>query len=234
MRIQRVLISGLLVVFMFLSVEGLYAQRFLGAVAAGANLTRLNGDEADAGLTYNKFGANLAAAVILPFGKNWDLTLETSFSQKGSRQGENPSNDYPWEYRLRLNYVEVPLIIHYNDKNVIRGGLGVSWGRLVSYSEVEDDGNRPPYSGIEKFSDNDFSAVAEVMIRLYKKLHLNLRYSRSILPIRTRQFTYPPTNPPDPLQPNIISVWERDQYNSVITLRLVYIINEDIFNQESQ
>ena len=233
MRIQNSFTNVFLVIVFLLSVETISAQRFLGAVAAGANLTRLNGDEADAGLTYNKFGANLAAAVILPFGNNWDITLETTFSQKGSRQGENPSNDYPWKYNLRLNYVEVPLLIHYNDKNRIKGGLGMSWGRLVSYKETEDDGNRPPYAEIEKFSDNDFSAVAEILIRLYKKLHLNIRYTRSIVPIRKREFTYPPTNPPDPSQPNITDVWERDQYNSVITVRFVYIINEKLIDGDN-
>ncbi|MBU2649535.1 MAG: PorT family protein [Bacteroidetes bacterium] len=232
MRILRLKFIVFFIAVVAFFINDVNGQRFLGAVALGGNLSRLNGDEADAGLTYNKLGMNVAAAVILPFGKNWDLTLETSFSQKGSRQGENPGNDYPWKYNLRLNYVEVPLLVHYIDKNIIRAGLGMSWGRLVSYKEVEDDGNLTPYTDVKKFADNDFSAVADVMIRLFHKFHLNLRYSRSVVPIRTRQFTYIPTSPPDPNAPGVTRVWERDQFNSVITLRLVYIINENLSERE--
>lgn len=213
------------------NVNQVYTQVFYGAVALGGNLTRLNGDEADAGITYNKIGVNFGLAAILPFGKNknWDITLETTFTQKGSKQGDKILNDdYPWSYNLRLNYVEVPLLIHYNDKNFIKGGLGLSWGRLVlDPKEVEDNGDTRAYSDTHPFKKDDYSAVVDVMIRIWKKLHLNVRYSHSFISIRTRYFTYPATNPPE-VDNDEVNVWDREQYNRVITVRFVYIINEKL------
>ncbi len=226
------LITIFILLFSVLIVSETYAQRFMGSVAAGVNFSRLDGDEADSGFGYNKIGTNLGLAVILPFGRNnkWDITIETSFTQKGAKKGKYTyDHTFPWKYNLRLNYVEVPLIFHYNDKNKIKFGLGVIWGRLVSFKEEEDDRTDIAYSKTHPFDVNDFSGLADVMIRLWKSIHLNVRYSLSIVPIRERLFTLPPTNPPDPNYPNV-STQTREQRNNVITLRVVYIINENLGN----
>ena len=229
---MRKLLTLLFISFLVVITTEIYSQRFLGSVAAGVNFSRLDGDEADSGFGYNKIGANLGVAVILPFGKNnqWDITLETSFSQKGARKKKYSEHTYTWPYDLRLNYVEVPLIFHYNDKNKIKFGLGVSWGRLVSFKEVEDDGYIEPYSDTHPFDDNDISGLLELMVRVWKNVHVNVRYSHSIVPIRERLFTHPPTNPPDPDLPNITGTETREQRNNVITLRVVYTINEKLDN----
>ncbi len=226
---MRKLFTFLLVFSITLCASEAFTQRFLGSVAAGINLSRLDGDEADSGFGYNKIGANFGVAVILPFGKNnqWDITIETSFTQKGARKKKYSEHTYTWPYNLRLNYAEVPLIFHYNDRNKIKFGLGVSWGRMVSFKEIEDDGYIEPYSNTHPFDENDFSGLADVMVRVWKNIHVNVRYSLSIVPIRERLFTTPATNPPDPNFPNV-STQTREQRNNVITLRVVYIINENL------
>jgi hypothetical protein len=76
----------LIVIFVIFSVHGnLSAQRIKGAVIAGMNLSQVDGDEV---YGYNKVGLNAGASAILPVGKWFSFSIETVYSQKGSKQGE--------------------------------------------------------------------------------------------------------------------------------------------------
>lgn len=67
------------------------------------------------------------------------------------------------------------------------------------------------------FKKNDFSVCADLRIRVWEGLHVQLRYQYSLVPIRTRLFTdY------DPYERYHV----RLQYNNQISLRLTYIFNE--------
>ena len=69
--------------------------------------------------------------------------MEVTYNQKGARQGQqyydslNSGQVVTGEYKLRLNYVEVPVLIQYTDKKFITVGAGFSWGRLVGVQEWE-------------------------------------------------------------------------------------------------
>jgi len=96
----------------------LIAQNFIGIANVGLNISQVDGDEI---YGFRKFGANIGPSVMYSFGKNkqWQIFLETNFSQKGSYQ--KYPNSYidtmklPY-YNLRLNYVEIPFLLLYNDK----------------------------------------------------------------------------------------------------------------------
>ena len=198
-----------------------YGQMFQGAVIAGFNLSKVAGDEVNGFYDFRRIGLNIGAAVIIPFKQHWDVTLETIYSQKGAFQKETPTNDkYPWKYNLRLNYVEVPVLIHYVDRDIITAGLGFSWGRLVHAEEIEDGGNKPAYQDTIPFNNNDYSLLGDLRFRLWKRLHLNIRIAHSIIKIRKREFRTIITNQP----------WTNNQYNFVFSLRLVYIFNEKLQN----
>lgn len=206
------------------------SQWIYGAVSAGMNLTQVDGDEE---IGYKKFGFNGGPSVIMPLGKkkNWSVTMELLFSMKGSRQkSEYPANDsvvdtvnYYDGYKLDLNYVEIPLLVHYTDKKVIAAGVGFSYGQRVGYKELEDHNNLSGWQEMDSsstYKNYDLSVLADVRIRVWKRLWLNGRFSYSMLPIRTRVFSVPST-PTD-------LVWTRKQYNNVITLRLTYVFNEPL------
>jgi hypothetical protein len=214
------------------------SQWIYGAVSAGMNLTQVDGDEE---IGYTKFGFNGGPSVIMPLGKkkNWSVTMELLFSMKGSRQKSEytPRYDtvpivdtvnYYDGYKLDLNYVEIPLMVHYTDKKVIAAGAGFSYGQRVGYKEQEDrnDAFHYPPDGWQTmdsattYTNFDLSVIADVRIRVWKRLWLNGRFSYSMLPIRTRVYSVPAT-PTD-------LVWTRKQYNNVITLRLTYIFNEPL------
>ncbi len=188
-----------------------HGQRIKGTVIAGGNLSQVEGDEIKG---WSQFGFNGGLGAIIPFGSHWAANLETLFSQKGSFQKKQFDELKSDEYRLRLNYFEVPVYVSYTDKNVMSFGLGGYWARLVSSREEEHSGNQAPYSDSVAFNMNDMGFLIDVKVRIWKQLHLNLRYSQSLAPIRERNF-----------DPQGSSDFIRKQFNQVITLRFVYIFN---------
>ena len=124
----------LVTLFFFFSIE-VKAQRILGAVSVGMNLTQVDGDEF---FGYYKVGLNVGPMVIVPFGKkkNWSASMELLYSQKGSKH--NGSTDST-TYKLVQDYAEIPVLVHFTDKKLISGGVGVSYGQLINYKETKNN-----------------------------------------------------------------------------------------------
>jgi hypothetical protein len=224
--------------FIFLFSVQSFSQRFLGALAVGMNLTQVDGDEV---YGFKKAGLNIGPSVILPLGKNkkWSVTMELLFSQQGSRQkstyaakdtiADSTYAGYYDGYRLSLNYLQVPVIVHFTDKRIIAGGIGFSYSRLVGVTEYEDYNDNRGFvrtattlSG--PYLKSDFQVLGDVRLRIWHKLWLNVRYSYSMFPIRTRDFYNPLTK----------DSWTRKQYNNVISIRLVYIFNDILPNKKKK
>ncbi len=222
MKEIRRIFGFFVVVLVFLSTGYLHAQVIKGAVLAGMNLTQVDGDEI---YGFNKVGINLGAAAIVPFADKWEASIETIFSQKGSYQGPHNNDSLTGEYRLRLNYLEVPVLVHFNDKNKVIFGAGFSWGRLVNIEEYEH-GNRVESTTLNNgpYSKNDYNALVDLRFRIYKQLKFNVRYAYSLKKIRTRVYTPPFSN----------DSWTRDQYNNFWTFRLIYIFNEEFSERARQ
>ncbi|MCL2511950.1 MAG: PorT family protein [Bacteroidales bacterium] len=220
----------LLLVFGVMSFQS-HAQIVKGALIGGINLTQIDGDEI---FGYKRIGANVGAAAIIPFTDIWSLTLETIFSMEGSRQvgpqgnWMNGSNLYPppynapriyinGSYDLHLDYVRVPLIMHYNDRNLALGA-GFQYGRLVKVSEWEQVIYNTTKTAEEAYSNNDYSILADMKYRIYGGLFLNFRFSYSMFSIRERTF----------YRTDIIGATiDRKQYHNTLTFRLMWVINDD-------
>lgn len=223
----------LLIMLTFVITMG-FSQRFIGSVIAGGNMSQVDGDEV---FGFKKIGANVGASVTLPIDRKerFFFTIELLYNQKGSRMrskvdtmdytGHTPINesvpyDPTFKYKLNLDYVEVPVLFHFEDPySRICFGVGASWGRLVYAREIES-GYRlitDVRSGI--YSKNDWCAIADVKIPLYKGLRLNIRYQYSFIKLRTRDFVTGAGTPNE--QHNV-----RNQYNNVISVRLIYSFNE--------
>jgi len=182
------------------------------------NLTQVDGDEV---FGFKKVGANVGAGVMIPIKGNWDVSLEALFSQKGANQKPQwDDSTRNGAYRLNLNYAVVPVLIMYTDKEFISAGAGFSWGRLVGVKEWEHDKlveTTTLNSGV--YNKNDFSILADLRIRVYKQLKFNLRYQYSLVKIRTREF-----------ENGAGETWTRDQFNNVISFRLIWVFNEQQSN----
>lgn len=226
----RPALTFLLVLSFFFSAS---AQRFLGSLSAGMNLSQVDGDEE---YGFKKVGLNVGPAISYPFGKDrkWSLTMELLFSQIGSKQRSEYANDttidtnnvkYYDGYKLNLTYVQLPLLVHFTDKKVIAAGVGFLYGQLVDVKEWEDHNDGRGMVRIDSttlkgpYKKYDLQVIADVRIRLWKHLWLDGRYGYSVLPIRTREYQ-------NPYKPS--DTWTRKQYNNVITLRLTYIFNDEL------
>jgi len=217
---QRLLI-GLFLLIGIITRQEVMSQAFLGALAFGGNLTQVDGDEV---YGFKKIGFNVGVAAIYPFNDKWSLSIEASYAQKGAYQKyphqADPSKQLPY-YNLRLNYLEVPLIMHFTDKGFLNFGLGLSWGRLVGIKEIE--WGETIHSSITNspYANNDINGIVSVQIPIYKRFKFNFRYAYSFASIRTREFS------------NVFGdKWKRDQYNNILTLRIVYVFNERIVEGE--
>lgn len=189
-----------------------------GVVIGGFNLSQVDGDEV---YGFKKFGACVGVGGILPLPKRFSLSLEILYDEKGAYQKLPPSppgnNQLPY-YSLKWNYLTAPIMVHYEDRNTWTIGLGISWGRMVSFKEKEwnipKNWDRP--DTITYKTKNDFAVIADLRFRIWKHLKFNIRYSYSIVPDRKRNYVNPTT----------FETWTRKQYNNVITVRLLYYFNE--------
>ncbi|MCF8369793.1 MAG: PorT family protein [Bacteroidales bacterium] len=222
----------LLIFFIGISTNIVRGQRIHGAVIGGINLSQVDGDEI---YGFSKLGFNAGLAAIVPVQNSFIFSIETVFNQKGSFQSDKYSsfdslgNELTGQYKLMLNYLEVPVLFLYNDKDVITAGGGFSFGRLIDVQETEH-GRKIESTSLNTgpYERNDFNILADIRFRIFKKTNLNLRYAYSMNKIRTRDFY--------DLQGRLTAT--RKQYNNVISLRLVYMFNEkppiaDSENRES-
>ncbi len=219
---KRLLPAFLMLIMLTITGSNLSAQIVKGEAIVGMNLTQVDGDEV---FGFKKVGANAGGGVLVPFGKRgrWDASFELLYSQKGSWQKAqyndslNNGTIITGEYKLNLQYLEVPLMVMFTDKELISFGAGMSWGRLVGVKEWEH-GRLVDSTTINSgtYKKNDFSVLADFRIRIYKSLKFNLRYQYSLVKIRTREF--------EDLAGN---TWTRNQYNNVITFRLIWVFNEE-------
>jgi hypothetical protein len=190
-----------------------FGQSIRGGLAAGMNAAQVDGDEV---YGYHKYGLNAGAFATIPVGKNFSVSIETSYSQKGSYQSPQYADSLSGEYKLILNYVEVPVLFQYTDKDIVKVGTGLSWGRLVQFKEYEH-GNRvvwPTSYGPYKTSDTQI--LVDLQLKLFTGFYFNLRYGYSLGKIRTRTFVQQATG----------KTWTRKQYNNDLTARLIYVFKD--------
>lgn len=216
---KKVLIISLFIVSFFT----VKSQSIKGGLIFGLNMSQVDGDEV-AG--YKKPGLNAGATAIIPFGDVWSVSIETLLSQQGAFEKYPRSWDsvltidmIPY-YNLRLNYVQVPFLVHYNDKDIVTAGLGFAWSRLANGKEIEH-GKLIDWEGFGSarrgpYDRNDLSALVDIRFRLKNRLHFNFRFQYSMFSIREREYF---TN---------IDSWKRNQYNNNLSFRVIYIFNEKV------
>jgi len=190
------------------------AQRFRGELIAGLNKSQVDGDEA---YHFKKYGLNFGAGVAVPVYKNWFASMELLYSEKGAYLKGYKNDTMDGSYRLHLNYLEVPVLFYYTDKELISAGAGFSWGNLINVWEKERRYVIPDIDLDTVYRKSDLNAIADLRVRIYKNLKLNVRYSYSIRKIGERD-----------VRDSESGQWilNDKQYNNLWTFRLIYMINE--------
>jgi len=229
------------------------AQRFIGGVAVGMNFSMVDGDEVFE--AYSKVGFNGGPYVklMLDNKQRFSVTMELLYSQKGGQKrypyAEGVRVAYAdtalidpnylelnmkYFYKLRTDYLEIPLLFHFEDPRSKFGiGIGFAWSRLVYITEYEHD-FRKSLSGTDsigarrlttsvnsgRYFKNDWSIIADVKIPIYKGLKANLRFQYSLVPFGLeREFI--PLHSTDKDEIRV-----RKPFHNTLTFRIIYSFNE--------
>ena len=116
----------------------LHAQIIKGEVFAGGILSQVDGDEC---YGFKKIGVHAGAGALIPLTSFMDVGLEVLFNQKGANKADSLNlhlGAYTGTYNLKLNYVEVPLMLYFTDKDAFSIGIGASYGRIVYSDELHN------------------------------------------------------------------------------------------------
>lgn len=174
---QRWQRHGWLVVFFALTVSTGRAQSFRGMVVAGATGAQVNGDDLGG---YNKGGLVGGVGVRLPLAHGWSVDGALLFAQKGSRTSSAQLEKGLPYFLLRLHYLDVPLLAHYQ----VRPGLAVEAGPVVGVllSARFDNGN-VFVNRTQDFRPVDVAGAVALDYTVFDNLSLNMRLSYSVLPM---------------------------------------------------
>ena len=129
------LITSIVILTAF--INPLKAQMFKGEVFAGGSMSQVDGDEC---YGYERIRGQVGAGVLWSvLDEDWlDLGLEIVYNPKGALRADTlkyNSGSFFGLYDLKLNYVEVPLMVYFTDKHRYTVGIGASYGRLVGINE---------------------------------------------------------------------------------------------------
>jgi hypothetical protein len=186
------------------------AQKFNGGILAGLSMSQVDGDTYSG---YHKGGLIGGVYVNRMFNDNFSWQLELKFHQKGSHHIPDSLGIGDTEYRLHLNYAEVPLCLNYHYKKKFIVHLGLGMGYLVSFKEVRD-GFRLYEDSKRYFNKYEFSYNFGLTYKLTKKLFFNISHSYSIIPIRKHAT-------------DTIYKFKRGQFNNVIAFTFYYQFNNE-------
>ena len=210
----------LIILALLLSAVAVQAQRIHGFVSSGITLSQIEGDELK---SYSKWGYSGGVGAIAGFDRyeTWNMSLEALFTQRGSYNG---SGD-PYSLALRLDYVDIPLMVHYRDPwGGMLLGLGLCYSRLVQQPSGKmryDPTYFFPDTNDMAFLNNDLQAVVDIRFPVWRGLWFNIRWNYSLLAVkRDWEFTeFRGTNPDG--SPRAIT-WKNNCYNNSLTFRLIW------------
>ena len=121
-----------LILFLILFNWQSLAQNIGGGLILGFNASQVDGDQL-AG--YHKLGLNMGIMGVIPINKKTAISLEILFNQKGSVKNPHPKDPSGSSYKLRIDYLDVPVLLNFKDKEKIIFGTGFSYGTRIRFFE---------------------------------------------------------------------------------------------------
>ena len=193
-------------------------RTFYGALVGGCNVSQVDGDGFSG---YHKLGFNAGAEVLVRFNENIGVSLDMLYSQKGSLDkrysGDDFGNTYYNEYRLKLNYISIPLMLRVVGGNHFNYALGASYDLLISSEEMFTTAYSSGTINPEgfPFQKGSVNAVGGFGYEFSKGWFIDARYEYSMTTIRK------PLNIPVGYGGGVFP----HQFNNVVTFRLAYFFH---------
>lgn len=164
------------IIFLVVSLQT-NAQSFNGGIKAGMVVSQIAGDGFSG---FNKVGLNGGFFVQYYVKPVVSLQMELAYIQKGSAHTLNPDDPESVGYLLRMNYVELPLLIQYH-LNPLVFELGLSMDFLAGQSEKI---NSQPNDQGDAWRKLNIASVVGLQYRLSEKWSASIRSINSINSIR--------------------------------------------------
>ena len=180
------------------------AQNFGGGIIAGISTSQVSGDQLGG---FNKAGFLVGAFTNKSISPLLSLQMEMTYIQKGSdnpKMNENSISD------ISLSYVEIPLLLKYQQSNTIAIEGGIETAFLISSSDNDIYG-KISATNTREFNTTDIGIFIGLDYSISPRLRLNSRISNSILPIRAHAS-------------GATFQLNKGQYNSVLSFALHYIL----------
>ncbi|NVO08471.1 MAG: PorT family protein [Bacteroidales bacterium] len=175
------------------------AQQFDAGFVCGLATSQVDGD-GNSG--FDKAGPIAGIWVGHGLNRVFYARMELRYIQKGSFAKTVQDGVTIGHYRMRLNYLEIPVIIGYRFGNGFNALAGISTGYLGKAQEMNEFGSFP-LEDIQKFHKFEFAWRFGFEYNQSEHWAFNVMYSYSMFPIR-------------PHKENITYRWDRGQYNNVI------------------
>ena len=187
--------------FLALSIQ---AQNFGGGIILGLSTSQVSGDNLGG---FNKAGLLIGGFIDLQISNRLRGQMEMTFIQKGSNNPKMNENSYS---DISLSYVEIPLLLKYQQSRTIAIEGGIETAFLISASDNDIYGQITSNSTRE-FNTTDIGVFIGLDYFINTRLILNSRISNSILPIRAHAS-------------GATFQLNKGQYNSVLSFSLQYIL----------
>jgi len=190
-------------------------KRFFGGLTMGLNVSQVDGD-GFAG--FHSAGLSAGGVVYWFFARNIAGSMSFLYSQKGSygvRESYSPyAGAYYAKYKMRLNYVAVPVVLHYLFGEKYMLGAGASFNALLSAREsMLDMGAYVPFNPDDyPFDSYTFDVIGSISMVVWKRFIAEATYQYGVTPLRAGQVPH-----------FVPGMGDRDQYNNMLSFRLIYL-----------
>lgn len=183
-------------------ISNIQAQNFGGGIILGLSTSQVSGDHLGG---FNKAGLLIGSFVNLQLSNTIKGQMEMTFIQKGSN---NPKMNENGITDISLSYVEIPLLLKYQQSSTITIEGGLETAFLISSSDNDIYGTLSS-NKTREFNTTDVGIFIGIDYSISPKLILNSRISNSILPIRAHAS-------------GTTFQLNKGQYNSVLSFALHY------------
>jgi len=198
---------------------GAIAQDFNAGVIGGAVFSQVDGDTYEG---FNKLGLTCGLYVSRSFTEQWMGQFEIIYKQKGSLHNPNESvNDYT-KYKLKLNYIEIPVVAKLKVKKFAFEG-GAAFGMLINSSEEDEYGE---IATTVPFEDYEWSSIVGVCYQFNEKMFADIRWSYSFTRVRKAY-----NGDFDSQKPSHWRDGKLGQYNHSVSISIYYEFDK-LFNSQ--
>ena len=151
-------------------------KRFQMGASLGLTTSQVSGDNLSG---FHKFAPMVGGFVYTNLKENLIAQFGINYVQKGSRKIPRSDQGNIF-YTLRLNYIEVPMLLKFKHKKLMYE-FGPSIGALVSFTEETHAG---PVIATRDFRNSELSFNVGASFPLKGNFHFLWRFNNSILHIR--------------------------------------------------